>query len=245
MAANAAGTGKCRKNPDRLRDCKPGKRRPDQMAFKLPSLPYATNALEPHISQRTMEFHHGKHHQTYVTTLNELIEGKPYAKMTLEDIILKSAAKSEDRAIFNNAAQVWNHTAFWNSLQPGGGGEPGGEVAGRLQEAFGSYSGFRQAFIAAAVGQFGSGWTWLVQNGRKLAVISTPDALNPLVSGQAPLLACDVWEHAYYLDYQNRRKAFVEAFLDHLVNWDTVASALFEAEAKQARKSARATAGRR
>ncbi|HET9403768.1 MAG TPA: superoxide dismutase, partial [Burkholderiales bacterium] len=143
-----------------------------------------------------------------------------------------------------NAAQAWNHTAFWNSLKPGGGGEPGGEIAVRLHEAFGSYGGFRETFSAAAVGQFGSGWAWLVLTGRRLAVINTPDAVNPLVWGQAPLLACDVWEHAYYLDYQNRRKAFVEAFLDHLVNWEYVASALSEAEAQQA-QPARAAAGRR
>ena len=215
------------------------------MAFRLPPLPYATNALEPHISRRTMEYHHGKHHDTYVANLNALVEGKPYAGMTLEDIIRKSAAKRDERAIFNSAAQAWNHTAFWDSLRPDGGGEPGGELAGRLHDQFGSYGGFRQTFIAAALGQFGSGWVWLVLDGRKLAVMSTPDAVNPLVSGQAPLLACDVWEHAYYLDYQDRRKAFVETFLDHLVNWEYVASALFEAEAEKARRPALTSAARR
>src|SRR5688572_24059541 len=173
------------------------------MPFSLPPLPYAMHALEPHISRRTMEYHHGKHHETYVSTLNRLIEGKPYAAMTLEEIIRLSVARPEDRAIFNNAAQAWNHTEFWNSMKPGGGGEPGGELAELIREAHGSYAAFREAFLGVAVGRFGSGWAWLVLDQVKLAVISTPDAGNPMVAGKAPLLACDVWEHAYYLDYQN------------------------------------------
>ena len=214
------------------------------MAFTLPALPYAENALEPHISQRTMAFHYGKHHDTYVKTLNALIEGKPHADMELEEIIRKTATKPEERAIFNNAAQVWNHTFFWHSMSPGGGGEPRGDLAKRLREGFGSYAGFRRIFTDTAMKQFGSGWAWLVPNGGKLNVISTPDAWNPLTSGEAPLLACDVWEHAYYLDYQNQRKAFVETFLDHLVNWDFVAEHLAEAD-ELLRRQPRAAGGRR
>lgn len=200
------------------------------MAFNLLPLPYPVHALEPHISRRTMEFHHGKHHDTYVSNLNRLIEGKAYAGMSLDEIIRISAAKPGDRAIFDNAAQSWNHAEFWNSMRPGGGGEPGGEIARLLREACGSYAGFRREFLDAAVGRFGSGWAWLVLDGARLAVISTPNADTPLASGKTPLLVCDVWEHAYYLDYQNRRKAFVEAFLDHLVDWDRVAFRLRNAE---------------
>ena len=214
------------------------------MAFTLPALPYAENALEPHISQRTMSFHYGKHHDTYVKTLNALIEGKPHADMELDEIIRKTATKPEERAIFNNAAQVWNHTFFWHSMSPGGGGEPRGDLAKRLREGFGSYAGFRRIFTDTAMKQFGSGWAWLVLNGGKLNVISTPDAWNPLTSGEAPLLACDVWEHAYYLDYQNQRKVFVEAFLDHLVNWEFVAEQLAEAD-ELLRRQPRAAGGRR
>ena len=215
------------------------------MEFTLPLLPYAANALEPHISQRTLEFHHGKHHDAYVKKLNELIEGKPYARLSLEDIILQAAPRREDRAIFNNAAQVWNHSFFWNCMQPSGGGEPRGEIAKRLGESFGASGGFRRKFIEAAVGQFGSGWAWLVLKNGKIDIVTTPDAFNPLVSGDAPLLTCDVWEHAYYLDYQNRRQAFVEAFLDHLVNWDFVSKQLIEAETRSAREApARAVGGR-
>jgi Fe-Mn family superoxide dismutase len=199
------------------------------MAFKLLPLPYATNALEPHLSRRAMEYHHGRHHATYVETLNRLIEETPYAGLLLEEIIQLSAARPDDQAIFNNASQAWNHDEFWNSMQPGG-GKTGSEIDGLLTEQYGSYARFRQEFVGAATGQFGSGWTWLVLDGEKLAVISTPNAANPLTMGKVPLLACDVWEHAYYLDYQNRRKAFVEAFLDHLVNWERVASRLREAE---------------
>jgi len=199
------------------------------MTFKLAQLPYATNALEPFMSQRTLEFHYGKHHGGYVQKLNELIEGKQYAKLTLEEIVRKTAAKPDDRAIFNNAAQSWNHAFFWNSMQPGGGGEPEGKVAEKLSAAFGSYSEFRQTFIDTALAQFGSGWVWLVQDRGKLAVIGTAGAETPLNSERLPLLTCDVWEHAYYLDYQNRRKAFVESYLDHLVNWERVAARLKEA----------------
>jgi Fe-Mn family superoxide dismutase len=216
------------------------------MAFTLPPLPYAANALEPHISQRTLEFHHGKHHDAYVKKLNELIAGKPYANLSLEDIILQTAATREERAIFNNAAQVWNHTFFWNSMRPNGGGEPRGEVARRMRESFGTNGGFRRMFTEAAVGQFGSGWAWLVLKDGKIAIVTTPDARNPLGTGETPLLACDVWEHAYYLDYQNRRQAFVETFLDHLVNWDFVSKQLIDAETRAAHETpVRAAGGRR
>jgi len=209
------------------------------MAFRLPLLPYATSALEPHISQRTMEFHHGKHHDTYIKNLNLLIDGKPYEKMRLEEIIRRSAGNPKERAVFNNAAQAWNHEFFWNCMQPGGGGEPKREIEDRMRESFGSYADFRTAFIETAVGHFGSGWAWLALDGGKLAVFSLADAGNPMSLDRTPLLTCDVWEHAYYLDYQNRRKAFIEAFLDHLVNWEFVASRLAEAKDEQApRRSA-------
>ncbi len=204
------------------------------MAFSLPPLPYPAHALEPHISRRTMEFHHGKHHDTYVKTLNRLIEGKPYAAMALDEIVRRSAAIPGDRAIFNNAAQSWNHTEFWSSMRPNGGGEPGGEIAGLLRETFGGYAGFRREFLDAALGRFGSGWAWLVLDGAGLAVISTSNADTPLTSDKTPLLVCDVWEHAYYLDYQNRRQAFVETFLDHLVDWEHVAMCLRKAETEHA-----------
>jgi len=215
------------------------------MNFKLPPLPYTPNALEPHISRRTLEFHHGKHHDAYVKKLNELVDGTPFATMTLEEIVRKSAGRPEARAVFNNAAQAWNHAFFWNSMRAGGGGEPGGELASRVRDAFGSYRDFRQKFVDAAVNHFGSGWAWLVLEADRLAIVSTHDAENPLISDRVALLTCDLWEHAYYLDYQNQRKAFVEAFLDHLVNWEHVAAQLGEAQAGRAAEPARRAAGRR
>jgi len=210
------------------------------MAFKLPPLPFATNALEPHISKRALEFHHGRHHDAYVKTLNLLVEGKPYEKMALEDIIRRSAGNPGERAVFNHAAQAWNHEFFWNGMQSHGGGEPRGAIGDRIAESFGSYAAFRAAFLEAATGHFGSGWVWLVMDVDDLAVYSLPDAGNPLSTDRVPLLACDVWEHAYYLDYQNRRRAFVESFLDHLVDWDFVAARL--ARARETRAPARAAA---
>jgi len=178
------------------------------------------------MSKTTLGFHHGKHHATYVNTANDLVKGTPYDKMSLEEVIRASFAKPDEAKIFNNTAQIWNHTFFWQSIQPNGGGEPTGEIAKRLKEAFGSYDGFRKEFVAAATGRFGSGWAWLVLDKGKLSVTSTPNAETPLVKGQTPLLTCDVWEHAYYLDYQNRRPAFVDAFLAHLVNWKHVEACL-------------------
>jgi len=190
------------------------------MAFELPPLPFPKDSLEPHMSARTLEFHHGKHHQTYVTTLNKLVEGSPLASQSLEAIIRATAKDESKTAIFNNAAQVWNHTFFWNGMKPKGGGKPGGDLLKRIEQTFGDYDKFKEQFKAAGVGQFGSGWAWLVLDQGKLAITKTANAVNPMVHGQTALLTCDVWEHAYYLDYQNRRADFIGVFLDHLVNWD-------------------------
>jgi superoxide dismutase, Fe-Mn family len=194
------------------------------MSFQLPPLPWPENALEPAISAKTISFHYGKHHAAYVNKTNELIKGTPNEKLGLEDLI-KSAAK-EKGPLFNNAAQIWNHTFFWSSMRPKGGGEPTGEVASMIRDSFGGLDKFKEEFKNAAVGQFGSGWAWLVLDGGKLKVTKTANAESPLVTAQRALLTCDVWEHAYYLDYQNRRPDFVQTFLDQLVNWDFVAKNL-------------------
>ena len=192
------------------------------MAFELPPLPYDKTALEPHMSAQTLEFHHGKHHQAYVTNLNNLVKDTPMASQSLEEII-KATAKDESKAgIFNNAAQVWNHTFFWNCMKPSGGGQPTGAVAEKIDQAFGGYDKFKEQFKQAAVTQFGSGWAWLVADGGQIKITKTPNAVNPMAQGQKALLTVDVWEHAYYLDYQNRRPDFVETFLNSLVNWDFV-----------------------
>ena len=196
------------------------------MAIELPALPYADTALEPHYSAKTIGFHHGKHHRAYVDNLNKLIPGTPLEAKPLEEIILAVAGDSSRVGLFNNAAQVWNHTFFWHCMKPGGGGRPQGDLAARLTGAFGSYEKFAEQFKAAAVGRFGSGWGWLVSEGGSLKITSTPNAETPLTAKQTALLTVDVWEHAYYLDYQNRRPDFVQAFLDHLVNWDFVAANL-------------------
>jgi superoxide dismutase, Fe-Mn family len=188
-------------------------------AFLLPPLPYAETALEPYISARTMSFHYGKHHQAYVDNLNKLVSGTLFATQSLERIIAESSGAADRVALFNNAAQVWNHTFFWQSMKPAGGGKPGGAVLALIEKSFGTFDNFRNAFIDAATRQFGSGWVWLVQAGDTLKIVTTPNADTPVAHGQTPLLTCDVWEHAYYLDYQNRRKDFVAAFLDHLANW--------------------------
>ncbi|NPV84796.1 MAG: superoxide dismutase [Anaerolineae bacterium] len=196
------------------------------MAFELPPLPYADTALEPHYSAKTFSFHHGKHHKAYVDNLNKLIAGTDLESKTLEEIIKLSAEDSSKVGVFNNSAQVWNHTFFWNCMKPNGGGRPQGELAKLIDAAFGGYDKFAEQFKAAAVGRFGSGWGWLVLDGKELKVVSTPNAETPMTKGQKALLTVDVWEHAYYLDYQNRRPDFVQAFLDHLVNWEFVASNL-------------------
>jgi superoxide dismutase, Fe-Mn family len=199
------------------------------MAFELPSLPYAETALEPYYSARTFSFHHGKHHKAYVDNLNKLVAGTDLEGKSLEAIIMAVAKDPTKTGIFNNAAQVWNHTFFWNCMTPGGGGRPTSKLAGLIDEAFGSYEKFAEQFKATAVGRFGSGWGWLVLDNGMLKVVSTPNAENPLAQGQIPLLTIDVWEHAYYLDYQNRRPDFVQAFLDNLVNWKFAADNLAKA----------------
>lgn len=199
------------------------------MAFELPALPYPMNALEPHTSAKTLDFHHGKHHQAYVTNLNNLVKDSPMASQSLEQLIKTSYKDDSKIGIFNNAAQVWNHTFFWNCMKPAGGGAPTGNVAAAIDRDLGGLAKFKDDFKAAAVGQFGSGWAWLVVDGGKLKITRTANAANPLAEGQTALLTCDVWEHAYYLDFQNRRPDFVQAFLDHLVNWDFVAQNLAKA----------------
>ncbi len=193
--------------------------------FKLPPLPYAENALEPVISARTIGFHYGKHHQGYVNNLNKLVTGTPLADQPLEAVV-KATANPDQTVIFNNAAQVWNHTFYWNSLKPKGGGKPTGALAEMIDKSFGGFEQFKAEFAKAATSQFGSGWAWLVKDGDKLAVVKTGNADNPLVHGQKPLLTVDVWEHAYYLDYQNRRADYVTAVLDDLINWDFAAQNL-------------------
>jgi superoxide dismutase, Fe-Mn family len=196
------------------------------MTFELPPLPYAGNALEPYMSARTLEFHHGKHHKAYVDNLNGLVKGTGFESATLEDIVRDAYEGKEHQKIFNNAAQIWNHTFFWNGMKPGGGGKPTGDLAAQIDKAFGDYATFATKFKEAAVGQFGSGWAWLALVDGKLMITQTSNAVTPLAMGQKPLLTCDVWEHAYYIDYQNRRGDMVQAFLDHLVNWDFVAKNL-------------------
>ena len=189
------------------------------MAIELPALPYAKNALEPHISAETIDFHYGKHHQAYVTNLNNLVKGPEFETADLETIVKKSAG-----GMFNNAAQVWNHTFYWNCLKPNGGGEPTGKLAEAINAAFGSFAAFKEQFTQTAITTFGSGWAWLVQRpDGSLGLVSTPNAATPLTGSDTPLLTCDVWEHAYYIDYRNARPKYVEAFWS-LVNWDFVAS---------------------
>jgi superoxide dismutase, Fe-Mn family len=190
------------------------------MAIELPPLPYAEDALEPAYTARTISFHYGKHHKAYVDKLNELSPGTAFADLSLEDVIRQSAGQADKAAIFNNAAQVWNHTFFWSSMKPGGGGAPEGELATKIAETWGGHEQFVEAFKTAAISRFGSGWVWLVWEGGELKITSTPNAETPLVGAAKPLLTVDVWEHAYYLDYQNLRPAYVQAFFDKLVDWD-------------------------
>ena len=188
------------------------------MPFELPALPYDLDALAPHVSRETLEYHHGKHHQAYVDKLNELIEGTDLADKTLEEII-----KGSDGTLFNQAGQHWNHTFYWNCMSPHGGGEPTGEIADRIGSSFGSYDAFRKEFTEAAMGQFGSGWAWLTDDGTGgLAVTKTPNADLPLAHDAKALLTIDAWEHAYYIDHRNRRPDYIDTFLTHLVNWDFV-----------------------
>lgn len=184
------------------------------MKFELKPLPYPKTALAPHMSEETLTFHYEKHHQTYMTNLKGLLEGKPEAEKSLEEIVKTSSGK-----VFNNAAQVWNHDFFWESMGPNGGGEPKGKLAEAIKKDFGSFEDFKKKFAEAAVGQFGSGWAWLVQDGNALKIVTTSNAETPLTQGKLPLLTCDVWEHAYYIDYRNARAKFVDVFLANLVNW--------------------------
>ena len=185
------------------------------MAFTLPPLPYDKNALAPHISAETLEYHHGKHHAAYVNNLNKLIEGKPEASLSLEEII-----KSSEGGVFNNAAQIWNHTFYWSSMKPNGGGLPTGDLAQAITRDFGSLEKLSEELTNAAITQFGSGWAWLVVADGKLSVTKTPNADLPMKHGQTALLTIDVWEHAYYIDYRNLRPKYVETFLKSLANWD-------------------------
>jgi Fe-Mn family superoxide dismutase len=190
------------------------------MSFELPALPYARDALAPHISAETLDYHYGKHHQTYVTNLNKLVAADP----SLEGKSLEDLIRTTSGGVFNNAAQVWNHTFYWNGLRPGGGGEPTGALADAIVAAFGSFAAFKEKFSAAAAGQFGSGWAWLVKNAAGgLEIVTTGNAGCPLTDGKVPVLTCDVWEHAYYVDYRNARPAYVAAWWN-LVNWDFAAA---------------------
>jgi len=192
----------------------------------LPSLPYAENALEPVISAKTIGFHYGKHHKGYVDNLNKLVSGTEDAGLTLEELIRKTAGKAEKAAIFNNAAQTWNHTFFWHSLKPGGGEGPPARLKQKIEAAFGTLDACKKELALAATTQFGSGWAWLVLDGETLRVVKTGNADSPLPKGMKPLVTLDVWEHAYYLDYQNRRADYVNAVLDKLINWDFAAENL-------------------
>ncbi|MBU1869166.1 MAG: superoxide dismutase [Candidatus Omnitrophica bacterium] len=190
-------------------------------AFALPELPYAENALEPAISAKTIGFHYGKHHRGYLNKLNELVYGTELAGITLEEVIEKTAGKAEKAAIFNNAAQVWNHTFYWNSLSPKGGGLPQGKIAQKIDAGFGSYDNFVKQFSDAGTAQFGSGWVWLIEDGGTLKILKTPNAENPLSQKKGkPILVLDVWEHAYYLDYQNRRSDHLKTLIEKFINWE-------------------------
>lgn len=192
------------------------------MPFELPTLPYGKNALAPHISENTINYHYGKHHQAYVTNLNNLISGTDLADKSLEEIIKISANDKTKAGIFNNSAQVWNHTFYWHSMKPNGGGKPSGEVLKQIESDFGSYENFVTEFKNAGATQFGSGWAWLVLDSGKLKVVKTGNAETPLTTSAKPLMTMDVWEHAYYLDFQNARPTYIDTFLNHLVNWDFV-----------------------
>ena len=194
--------------------------------FLLPPLPFAENALEPVISARTMSFHYGKHHKTYVDTVNNLVKGTDYENASLEKIINETAGRADKAGLFHNAAQAWNHTFYWNSLKANGGGKPSGDIAEMIDAAFGGYDNFRKEFSATTVSQFGSGWGWLVLDGGALKIVKTGNADVPFTKGQKPLLAIDVWEHAYYLDRQNQRAGYVDAVIDKLLNWNFAAQNL-------------------
>lgn len=196
------------------------------MGYELPALPYDYTALEPYISKSTLEFHHDKHHAAYVTNYNNLVKDTEMDGQSIEAVITAIAGDASKMGIFNNAAQAWNHSFYWNCMKPNGGGMPTGALADKIKADFGSFESFAEAFKQAGATQFGSGWAWLVLDNGTLKVTKTPNADNPLTAGQVPLLTMDVWEHAYYLDYQNRRPAYMDDFLGKLVNWDFVAANL-------------------
>ncbi|MEI8394858.1 MAG: superoxide dismutase [Rhodospirillaceae bacterium] len=193
------------------------------MAFELPPLPYAADALEPFMSSQTLHLHHGKHHQTYVTNLNNLTKDSPLAALSLEEVVKTVAGKPDQIGIFNNAGQVYNHNLFWKSLRKGGGGAIPGALEKKIVEDFGSVAAFKEAFQQAGLTQFGSGWAWLVLDNGKLAIEKTGNADTPLVRGKTPITVVDVWEHAYYVDYQNRRADFLKAYMDNLIDWEAAA----------------------
>ena len=190
------------------------------MAYSQPALPYAENALEPHISANTLGFHYGKHHATYIKKYNDAVAGTPLDDQSIEEVILAAAENPEKAGLFNNGAQAWNHSFYWNSLSPNGGGKPAGQIAEKIDADFGGYDAFKSELANAAATQFGSGWAWLVLDDGTLKVVKTANAQTPLTSGKYPLLTIDVWEHAYYLDYQNRRPDYVAAVIDELLNWE-------------------------
>ena len=196
------------------------------MTFELPSLPYASDALAPYMSSETLDFHHGKHHQTYVTNLNNLVKDSDMQDASLEDIVIKSSKDSSMAGIFNNAGQHWNHILFWQCMKPNGGGAMPSELENRISSDFGSVDQFKEAFVQAGTTQFGSGWAWLAIDNGKLVVTKSANASNPLVEGMKPILGCDVWEHSYYIDYRNKRPDYLKAFLDNMVNWEFVSSQL-------------------
>jgi superoxide dismutase, Fe-Mn family len=196
------------------------------MAYELPPLPFGYSDLEPNISAKTFEFHHDKHHAAYVTNYNNLVKDTPMDSMSLEEVIKATAGDASKAGIFNNAAQAWNHTFYWNCLKPNGGGTPTGDLANKINADFGSFDAFKEQFKQAGATQFGSGWAWLVLDNGTLKVTKTLNADNPLTQGQKPLLTMDVWEHAYYIDYQNRRPDYIGTFIDKLINWDFVAQQL-------------------
>ncbi len=196
------------------------------MAFELPKLDYEKTALAPIMSEKTLDLHHGKHHQTYITNLNKFISGSEMAKMSLEEIILNSSKDKSKTAIFNNASQHWNHILFWKCMKPKGGGKMPPKLETKIKKDFGSLDNFKKEFIQAGITQFGSGWCWLSLNNEKLVVSKTPNAENPLIKDMKPLLGCDVWEHSYYVDYQSRRPEYLENFFEKLINWEFVASNL-------------------
>ena len=196
------------------------------MTFELPSLPYASDALAPYMSSETLDFHHGKHHQTYVTNLNNLVKDSDMQDASLEDIVIKSSKDASMAGIFNNAGQHWNHILFWQCMKPNGGGAIPSELENRINSDFGSVDQFKEAFVQAGTTQFGSGWAWLAIDNGKLVVTKSANASNPLVEGLKPILGCDVWEHSYYIDYRNKRPDYLKAFLDNLVNWEFVSSHL-------------------